>query len=69
MFLVGNMNIQNPLDPGENLVHNKLSSRRASRFLQVIQAGAKNLQPILAHLEKEVRLDEERSYERSESQE
>lgn len=58
MFIVGNMNIQNPLDPGENLVHNKLSSRRASRFSQVIQAGAKNLQPVLSHLDKELERDQ-----------
>ncbi|GMH90333.1 hypothetical protein TrST_g1364 [Triparma strigata] len=53
MFTTGNMNIQNPLDPGENLVHSKVSERRANRFSQVLQAGAKNLQPILAHLDKE----------------
>ena len=58
MFLVGNLNIQNPLDPGENVVHNKLSSRRASRFSQVIQAGAKNLQPVLSHLEKVLERDQ-----------
>ncbi|GMH71840.1 hypothetical protein TrLO_g12879 [Triparma laevis f. longispina] len=53
MFTTGNMNIQNPLDPGENLVHSKVSERRANRFSQVLQAGAKNLQPILSHLDKE----------------
>jgi len=53
-YTVSHLNIVNPLDLGENLIHVKVSSRRANRFAQVLQAGAKNLQPVLSHLEKEL---------------
>ena len=54
MFVVNAMNIVNPLDVGENLMENdKFSEKKAVKIQQVISVGAKNLQPILSHLEKE----------------
>ena len=52
-FKLSALNIQNPLDPGENLIDEKLSSRRAKRFSQLIQTGARNLQSVFFYLEKE----------------
>ncbi|CAM9739893.1 unnamed protein product, partial [Pylaiella littoralis] len=54
LFPIRNMNVMNPLDSDDNQIDDTVNRRRAARMHSLLQMGARQLRPVLMHLQREV---------------